>query len=122
MLTKLVWENMKTRCATSRQRQLGQIIEQPDVRPYVNATTQLEIRKSFPGLLEPVGVRAGTQADITGDTRKRERDPTVRDAGPPKFEMRTINLNPDPQPRPPTPTPPLNLFCGHTMTEFSLSG
>eukprot|EP01047_Picozoa_sp_COSAG01_P075228 COSAG01_NODE_12825_length_1680_cov_2.804554_2_plen_391_part_00 len=73
--------------------QLGQIIEQPDVRPYVNATTQLEIRKNFPGLLEPVGVRAGAQADITGDTRKRERDPTVRDAGPPKFEMRTISAS-----------------------------
>jgi hypothetical protein len=73
--------------------QLGQYIEQPDVRPYVNATTQLEIRKTFPGLLEPVGVRAGTQADITGDTRKRERDPTVRDAGPPKFEMRTISAS-----------------------------
>jgi hypothetical protein len=29
---------------------LGQYIEQPDVRPYVNATTQLKIRKNFPGL------------------------------------------------------------------------
>jgi hypothetical protein len=75
---------------------LGEFVEQPQIRPLISGSTQFEIRKSFPGLLEPVGVRAGTQADVSEDddvTRKRERDPTVRDAGPPKFEMRTISAS-----------------------------